>query len=83
MSNATTRLKATLGTMLETMLCTVLQATLGTVFSKAKMDARRHATAKMRTGFFILTATHGLQNSPAWLKLEKLRFVHHSSCHPT
>jgi hypothetical protein len=36
----------------------------------------------MRTAFLILVATHDLQNLPAWLTLEKLRFVH-DPCHPT
>jgi hypothetical protein len=75
-------LKATLGTMLEVMLGTTLKATLGMMLGKPMMETRRETTAKMKTGFLILVATHDLQNLPAWLTLEKLRFVF-DPCHPT
>jgi hypothetical protein len=61
---------------------TTLEATLGMLLCKAKMETRRETTAKMRTGFLILMATHDLQNLPAWLTLEKLRCVC-NPCHPT
>jgi hypothetical protein len=45
------------------------------MLGKTKMETRQERTAKMKTGFLILVATHNLQNLPAWLTLEKLRFV--------
>jgi hypothetical protein len=82
MSDGTTMLKATLGTMLEVMLGTTLEATLGMMLGKPMMETRRETTAKMKTGFLILVATHDLQNLPVWMTLEKLRFVF-DPCHPT
>jgi hypothetical protein len=82
MPNGTTRFEGTLGMMLEAMLGRTLEATLGLMLGKAKMETSWETTAKMRTGFLILVAAHDLQKLPAWLKLEKLRFVS-VPCHPT
>jgi hypothetical protein len=78
-------LEAALGMMLEeVMLGKMLQATLlGMMLGNAKMETRRETTAKMKTWFLILVAAHELQNLPAWLTLEKLRFVFGPSCHQT
>jgi hypothetical protein len=77
-------LKAAIGTMLEAMLSTKLEeATFGMMLGKANIETRRETTAKMRSrGCLILVATQDLQNLPAWLMLEKPRFLC-DPCHLT